>query len=69
MSLYQQLLTETEDRLNIWKSGLIGTLGPNGQYLIELMPEMEQLIGRQTEMVVEAQKSRHIAYPMQLKVF
>jgi predicted ATPase/signal transduction histidine kinase/DNA-binding response OmpR family regulator len=45
--LIQQLLAESEQNLEIWKSRLLEALGDNGQILIEVIPELELLIGVQ----------------------
>ena len=45
--LVQQLLTESESRLNHWKMQLLEALGSNGQLIIDLIPELGQIIGQQ----------------------
>ncbi|MDM8541373.1 AAA family ATPase [Desulfococcaceae bacterium HSG9] len=45
--LVQQLLTETEARLSQWKDQILTTLGPNGQVIIDVIPEIELIIGAQ----------------------
>jgi predicted ATPase/signal transduction histidine kinase/DNA-binding NarL/FixJ family response regulator len=45
--LIQQLLTESNQNLEIWKSRLLEALAGNGQILIEVIPELELLIGAQ----------------------
>ncbi len=45
--LTDQLLTENEDNINRWKEGIIQALKPNCQVLIEFIPEMELIIGKQ----------------------
>jgi len=45
--LVRQLLTESEEQLAAWKEKLLACLGPNGQVLIEVLPEIEQVIGKQ----------------------
>src|SRR5438128_2904457 len=46
-SLIQQLLTETEERLNKWRTRLSEALGANGGVLAELIPEIELVLGEQ----------------------
>lgn len=46
-SLMQQLLTESSDRLQHWKQKLLTALGPNGQVIIDVIPEVELIIGQQ----------------------
>jgi len=45
--LVQQLLTEKEAQLNAWKQTLLGALGANGQVIIDVIPELELVIGKQ----------------------
>jgi predicted ATPase/class 3 adenylate cyclase len=45
--LIVQLLAEPGDRLARWASELRDTLGPNGQLVVELVPEIERVIGPQ----------------------
>ena len=45
--LIQQLLTETPAQLQYWQTRLQKAFGNNGQILIDLIPELELLIGKQ----------------------
>ncbi|MEK8021862.1 MAG: AAA family ATPase, partial [Candidatus Parabeggiatoa sp.] len=45
--LVQQLLTENEEQLSVWKEKLRKALGPNGQVIIDVIPEFEWIIGQQ----------------------
>lgn len=45
--LARQLLGENEERLNRWKAKLLTALGPNSQVIIEIIPEVELIIGPQ----------------------
>ena len=45
--LIRQLLSESHDRLADWQHRLREALGPNGQIIIELVPELERIIGKQ----------------------
>lgn len=45
--LMRQLLTETDDQIAVWKSKLIDALGSNGQVIIDVIPEVERIIGSQ----------------------
>ncbi|MFB2921177.1 trifunctional serine/threonine-protein kinase/ATP-binding protein/sensor histidine kinase [Aerosakkonema funiforme] len=45
--LMAQLLSETDEQLQVWKEKILSALGQNGQVLIEVMPELEQIIGKQ----------------------
>lgn len=46
-SLVRQLLTESETQLLQWRENLLAALGGNGQVAIDLIPEIEQIIGCQ----------------------
>jgi predicted ATPase/class 3 adenylate cyclase len=45
--LVRQLLTESEQEIAAWRERLLGALGPNGQVMIEVIPELELIIGPQ----------------------
>jgi len=45
--LAQQLLTESETQLAQWREKLLTALGPNGQVIIDVLPEIELVIGKQ----------------------
>ncbi|MGK0289148.1 MAG: putative ATPase/GAF domain-containing protein, partial [bacterium] len=45
--LVRILLTETPEQLAVWKQKLLDTLGQNGQVIINVIPEVELLIGEQ----------------------
>ncbi|GAB4193667.1 MAG: AAA family ATPase [Coleofasciculaceae cyanobacterium] len=46
-SLVQQLLTESEAQLNQWKEKLLTAFGSNGQVIIDVIPEVELIVGKQ----------------------
>ncbi|MGI9542872.1 MAG: sigma 54-interacting transcriptional regulator, partial [Cyclobacteriaceae bacterium] len=45
--LMRQLLTESEEQLGVWKEKLLSALGVNGQVVVEVIPEVELIIGPQ----------------------
>ncbi|HEY9628605.1 MAG TPA: AAA family ATPase [Coleofasciculaceae cyanobacterium] len=45
--LMGQLLSETDEQLAQWKDKILSAVGENGQALIEVIPELEQIIGKQ----------------------
>ena len=45
--LMEQLLTESEVQIQQWKSQILEAVGENGQVIIEVIPELERIIGRQ----------------------
>ncbi|WP_375504868.1 AAA family ATPase [uncultured Nostoc sp.] len=46
-NLIRQLLTESEAALQTWKLELLAALNPNAQVIIDVIPELEQIIGKQ----------------------
>ncbi|HEY9853285.1 MAG TPA: AAA family ATPase [Leptolyngbyaceae cyanobacterium] len=46
--LMAQLLSESDEQLQVWKDKILSALGQNGQVLIEVIPELEQIIGKQS---------------------
>ncbi|MEE3717689.1 AAA family ATPase [Tumidithrix elongata RA019] len=49
--LVSQLLAESEVRLQYWRDRFLDRLGVNGQLIVDLMPELELIIGRQPPVV------------------
>ncbi len=45
--LIRQLLTESEAQLQTWKQKLLDALGNNGQVIIDVIPEVELIMGEQ----------------------
>src|SRR5712675_1086108 len=46
-SLVRSLLTQSEEELGRWRESLTEALGPNGQLIVNLVPELELVIGEQ----------------------
>ena len=46
-SFLRQLLTESVDRVGQWQSQILSALGDNAQVIIDVIPELELLIGKQ----------------------
>lgn len=46
-TLLRQLLTESEKNIQIWKEKLLKALGTNGRVIIEVIPEVELIVGQQ----------------------
>jgi predicted ATPase/signal transduction histidine kinase len=46
--LARQILAESESKLKYWKERLISFLGMNAQIIIDLIPEFELILGKQT---------------------
>ncbi|MEG4986061.1 AAA family ATPase [Microcoleus sp. BR0-C5] len=45
--LVRQILTESESQLNNWREKLLAALGQNGQVIIDVIPEVELIVGKQ----------------------
>jgi serine/threonine protein kinase len=48
-SLVRQLLTESKSQIAAWREKLLAALGPNGQVVIDVIPEVELILGQQPE--------------------
>ncbi|MEJ6485318.1 AAA family ATPase [Nostoc punctiforme UO1] len=46
--LMGQLLTESDPKIQEWKTKILSAVGENGQVIIEVIPELEKIIGQQT---------------------
>lgn len=49
--LIQQLLSETEVNLQRWKAKILEALGENAQVLIDVIPELEKIVGSQPPVI------------------
>ncbi len=59
-ALVQQVLTETEAQLAHWKEKLLKALGINGQIIIDVIPHIELIIGKQpAPLKLEATESQN----------
>jgi predicted ATPase/signal transduction histidine kinase len=47
--LMRQLLTENDTKLEQWRSQILQAVGSNGQVIIDVIPEVELIIGKQPE--------------------
>ncbi|MBD2355614.1 AAA family ATPase [Tolypothrix sp. FACHB-123] len=45
--LIGQLLTESDPQIQKWRSKILNVLGDNGQVIIEVIPQLEKIIGQQ----------------------
>jgi PAS domain S-box-containing protein len=72
-SLVRSLLTQSEEELGRWRTSLIDGLGPNGQLMVNLVPELELVIGKQPSVAdlppQEAQNRFRIVFRRFLGVF
>ncbi|MBX9253172.1 AAA family ATPase [Desmonostoc muscorum CCALA 125] len=46
-NLIAQLLSETDSQLQQWRNKILSALGESGQVIIEVIPELERIIGKQ----------------------
>ncbi len=49
--LVRQLLTESQERLSLWRDRILAALGGNGQILLNLIPDAAAIIGTQPPVV------------------
>ncbi len=47
--LIRQLITEREEKITVWKEKLMASLGPNGRVIIDVIQEVELIIGTQPD--------------------
>ena len=71
--LVKQLLTETEAQLQEWREKILTALGVNGQVIIDVIPEVELIIGKQPSVpevgATEAQNRFNLVFQNFIKVF
>ncbi|MBW4614757.1 MAG: AAA family ATPase [Desmonostoc vinosum HA7617-LM4] len=72
-SLVRQLLTENQEKLNQWQEKLSEFLGANGQLIIDVIPEIELIIGKQSPVqklgASEAQNRFNLVFQNFIRVF
>lgn len=71
--LLQQLLGEPEEQLQQWRSRLLKALGNNGQLIVDVIPEVELIIGKQSPVpevgATEAQNRFNRIFGQFIRVF
>lgn len=71
--LINQLLTESESQINLWKEKLLEAFGSNGQMLIDIIPEIEFIVGKQSSVPplssTEFQNRFNLVFKNFVKVF
>ncbi|MGD1909487.1 MAG: AAA family ATPase, partial [Rivularia sp. (in: cyanobacteria)] len=71
--LMQQLLTESTTQLEQWHSKILAAVGTNGQVIIDVIPEVELIIGKQAEVPqlggIEAQNRFNRVFTEFINVF
>ncbi|MBW4636411.1 MAG: AAA family ATPase [Iphinoe sp. HA4291-MV1] len=71
--LVRQLLTESEEQIQTWKQNLLEALGNNAQVIIDVIPEVELIIGKQPPVLqlgsVESQNRFNLVFQQFIGVF
>ncbi|MDB9509595.1 serine/threonine-protein kinase PknK, partial [Kamptonema animale CS-326] len=71
--LMGQLLSESDEQLQTWKAQILAAVGESGQVLIDVIPELENIIGKQppaTELSGNAAQNRfNLLFQKFLQVF
>ncbi|GAP99914.1 AAA family ATPase [Leptolyngbya sp. NIES-2104] len=71
--LVQQLLGEPDEQLQQWRSRLLTALGSNGQVIIDVIPEVEFIIGKQPSVpevgATESQNRFNLTFQKFVRVF
>ena len=72
-SLVQQLLTESEAQLTQWREKLLAAFRANGQVIIDVIPEVEKIVGSQLPLQqlepTEAQNRFNLVFQNFIRVF
>jgi predicted ATPase/signal transduction histidine kinase/tRNA A-37 threonylcarbamoyl transferase component Bud32 len=72
-SLAKQLLTESEPQLEQWRQRLLTALGPNGQVVVDVIPEMALITGPQPPVTelgpTESQNRFNLVFQNFIRVF
>jgi predicted ATPase/signal transduction histidine kinase len=71
--LMRQLLTESSEQIEVWKEKLEAAIGENGQVIIDVIPEVELIVGKQPELTQlgpsEAQNRFNRVFQQFIRVF
>jgi predicted ATPase/signal transduction histidine kinase len=71
--LMRQLLTESQARVEVWQEKLLQAFGPNGQVIIDVIPEVELIVGLQPPAPqlgpAEAQNRFNLVFQRFIRVF
>lgn len=72
-SLIRQLLTENQAQIDTWRSKLLVAFGSNGQVIIDVIPEVELIVGSQPAVTqlpaAEAQNRFNLVFQNFIRVF
>src|SRR6202035_2749519 len=67
--LVGSLLSQSEDKLGRWRDSLVEALGPNGQLILNLVPELELVIGKQPAVAELPPQDAHSRFQMVFRRF
>ena len=71
--LLRQILTERTSQIELWRKRIIEALGPNAQLVIDIIPQLEELIGKQPPVaelpISDAQSRFKVVFRSFLSVF
>ncbi|BAY08029.1 ATP-binding sensor histidine kinase [Calothrix sp. NIES-2098] len=71
--LIQQLLTESSEKITLWKEKLLEAFGDIGQVIIDVIPEIEKIVGQQPSVpqlgATESQNRFNRVFQKFIKVF
>jgi len=71
--MIRHILTKSPDEVEVWRSRLLEALGANARIIVDVIPEMEYIIGRQDELTAlspaDAQSRFNITFENFLRVF
>lgn len=71
--LIEQLLTESEDKIQHWQQKILAALGDQGQIIIQVIPDLELIIGSQPTVsevgLTEAQHRFNLLFQKFIRVF
>ena len=71
--LMKQLISESDAQINQWKSKILAALGENGQVIIDVVPELEKIVGKQPQVLelsgVAAQNRFNLLFQKFIQVF
>ncbi|BAZ10724.1 multi-sensor signal transduction multi-kinase [Calothrix sp. NIES-4071] len=72
-SLIQQLFTESQVKIDTWREKLLAAFGASGQVIIDVIPEVELIIGSQPAVpelpAAEAQNRFNLVFQNFIQVF
>ena len=71
--LVRQILTESQSQLTAWRAKILSALGANSQVIIDVIPEVELIVGKQPALPelgpTEAQNRFNLAFQNFIRVF